>query len=189
MIYFTPQDHAVACLLFACLGAVSGMLYKSINTFFDILSRFLLLFVAAVKSNSPFTDKSFKIKKQNNKSRNILDFLFFLTLGVSYILFSYVTLAAQIRLYCILIFITSFVIFETRMSIPVDYALRFIFERIYTVAFFFSYFILLPARVVFKQIIKLVNPYTAAIRYSLLKRAFNKAVKRECADINKIFSA
>ena len=183
MIYFTPHEHALACISYLLLGAFFGVLYRSLNTLFDFLSNLLFLGIDAVKSHSPLSCK--KIKR-NKKHRHILDFLFFLSLGITFILFSYATLDGEIRIYNVLILIISFLIFERFFSLPIEYVLRFSFEKIYSVVFFIVYWVLLPMRWAFSLLKKLILPHISRIKYAIYKRSFASFVTKECAAIEKI---
>ena len=188
MIYFTPYDHTLACAAFLFLGATFGVLYRSVNSIFDFLSSLFAVGLSVLKADSPITSKKFILDKHNKKHRNLLDLLFFLILGISFILFSYATLDGEIRIYTVLVFTASFVIFEKFLSIPVECVLRFAFEILYKIIFFLAYFITLPLKVTLKFIAKATLPYINIIKSRLYERYFNAFVKKECRKIENLFS-
>ena len=183
MIYFTPHEHAVACIAFMFLGAFFGVLYRSTNTLARFISQLLHILPDVLKATAPTSNKTLR---QDNKPRHLLDFLFFLIFGISYILFSYITLDGEFRIYYALISAISFTLFEKVLSIPIEYVLRFAFENVYRVIFFITYILTLPFKGFFNLIKKLITPHINNLRHKIYKKSFRSFVKKECKTIEQL---
>lgn len=186
MIYFTLYDHILACLIFAVIGAILGVLYKSINTIFAFLVRTLFIGIKAFKEQSPYIKQEQSGIINTVKHRNIIDFIFFLFSAIIYLIFNYVALDGEIRLHTTLICVLSFCIFKKLFSISIDYALKAALTKLYAILFFVVYWIFLPIKALSLSVKKITDPLINSIKYKIYNRKFIIFRKEESKKIKNL---
>ena len=185
MIYFTIYDHIKACLMFLTLGTLLGLLYRSLSVVFDFLISILLVFVKSFKACNKPLKNEISYTKRNIGHRNILDFFFFVCLSLFFIVYSYVTLDGEIRLYTALIFLVFFHFPGRLFYKPIELVLNFVLKTAYTLVFFTVYWALLPARILLSIVNKACRPIFDYIRYMSYKKSFSRFIYNESKRIEK----
>ena len=182
MMYFTFSDYAISSLSFFLLGAIGGVLYRSINSVFSFILKLFALLISAFRSDSPVPHTSFS---KRAKHSNILVFLFFMIIGIFYILFCYVFLDGEVRIYNFIIFILSFLFFKKYLSFPIEHVIEFVQDKLYRMLFFFAYWLVYPIKALFNATKRALLPHIINFRHRRYRKLFNRFIDKECRSIEK----
>ena len=156
MKYFELVDVLRAVIVSFFYGAVFGGVYSSYNAITDGVCRFFLLPLSVLSASgiSEMQREDEKKGKRRFKARqNASDFVFFLILGFSYILMTYILLDGIFRVYVLLLFLIGFFLSRKTLGALFEKVFKFLFDIAYKLSFVAFYVLVFPLKQFFKKVI------------------------------------
>ena len=170
MTVYESTSVLTAVISFVLFGALAGGIYPSVNTL-----RSFILYLLTLPKDALCADKR-KIPERRTRRLgqvllNISDFVYFIIIGLIYVLFTYICFDMEIRIYPLLIFLVAFFLSKRYLGSYLGKLIRSIFDRIYRTLFVLLFYLSRPLRNLFLFSLSLVKPiYIKVIRRVRLHR-------------------
>lgn len=139
-------------------GIAVGAVYPSIHTVRIFLGRLFLVPYHALKSTSHVQLKQHRTSCPGQVLLNITDFVYFLIVGLIYILLAYVLCDAEIRFYQLLIASISFFLSKRFFGSSFSRMIDSILDLTYRAVFFTCYYLMRPLHIIILFLYSLITP-------------------------------
>ena len=183
MIYSSIYEILIATISFFILGILFGGLYNSFSYFCLFLKGMILL------PKNAYLKYAKKLKTNYNSEQNckndLMDFLFILLFGISYILFSYVFLDGSLRLFSVFFTIAGYVISFKILSSFFTLTVRKFILGVLKISESLFFIFLLPLFKTLTIIKKLILPIINIIKVRLELKRYSSLKRRKGIMIEK----
>ena len=191
MIYFEASELIYAVLASVMLGAIFGALYSSFGEFYSFfIFSFKSLYFAVLNCHhiSIKRIKDCILNKNKNISRitkEILDFLFFISFGCSLILITYVTLDGALRIFIPLTALMVFWIINKALGLPLSKFIKVILNTVLIAYALVSETILHYPIILINLLNRKIRKMTLSFAGYILKRRSNRITEKKIRETKK----
>lgn len=187
MIFFNLSDYIAAALVMLTFGAVTGGVYPSLRILAHFGKKLLTIPYSALRAKKITDFRHSRSDLKIKRASNVLDFCYFLLIGLTYILLIYVALDAVFRVYTAVILVTAFKLSQKTLGNLFGRFLEWITALVYNASFCIVYTALTPAKVLVRTFYGLAYPLVVKLSQKRQARKFKRLLSKKEKEIVSFF--